>query len=221
MSFSAAPNDMTPAGMTPNGMASNGMASNGMASNGMASNGMASSSMASNTMASPAHDFSNLQIQSPAQGPWSMDPTNFDQQAVFPVFQVPEGPQDLHHGVFPGLPGSLDFSSLSGKDVSASAAPITTIKHDFPVIERPFPVDSASEMPEIEEDENEFDLYSPSPSPCSRPAAPVVSVDDDASPSTSGAVEHEQDFSGFEQLCAAMEPVMERIQSMTSHLDRD
>jgi hypothetical protein len=161
-------------------------------------------------------------------GGWGMNNIssfNFQQPQVFAVVEVPEGPAN-----------PIDTEALSGKGFSSFYAaedesPIEEVKHDYPVIDRP--VESEKTVDAIVEDDNdpEYDLYRSSPTPST--ASTTTPKDQELS---SGNVRSEKEsahfglivssesddqalMERFEKMCATMEPVLQRIQAMTSHLD--
>ncbi|KAF2740840.1 hypothetical protein EJ04DRAFT_558807 [Polyplosphaeria fusca] len=156
----------------------------------------------------------------------NMNGFNYQQPQVFAVLEVPEGPVN-----------PIDTEALSGKGFQAFAdeePSVDEVKPDYPIIERP--VESQSSSPvevEEEDDDPEFDLYrsSPAPSTANTPAAPLEnheSLFGAANPEkvfahfelfVSDEGENQRLMDRFERMCAAMEPVYQRIEAMTSHLE--
>ncbi|KAH7109629.1 hypothetical protein B0J11DRAFT_235483 [Dendryphion nanum] len=156
----------------------------------------------------------------------SMNSFNFQQPQVFAVMELPEGPAN-----------PIDTEALSGKGHSSFFAedesPVEELKPDFPVIERP--IETVEAVVDVEEEDNdpEFDLYrsSPAPSTSDKTSAPLEnheSLFGAANPEkvfahfelfVSSEADNQQLMERFERMCAAMEPAMQRIQALTSHLD--
>lgn len=155
-----------------------------------------------------------------------MNGFNYQQPQVFAVLEVPEGPAN-----------PIDTEALSGKGFRAFAAEeesVDEVKPDYPVIERP--VESQKSAPveaEEEDDDPEFDLYrsSPTSSTTDAPAAPLEDYESlfgNASPEkvfahfelfVSDEAENQRLLDRFESMMAAIEPVYQRVEAMTSHLD--
>jgi len=163
----------------------------------------------------------------------SVNSFNFQQPQVFAVIDLPEGPTS-----------PIDTEALSGKGFSSFVeenSPIEVVKHDFPVLERPLDFeemfvegeDKEEQQVDDLDDDPEFDLYR------STPASSVSSPDSaplDSQEPIFGTMNPEKVSAHFElfisdeaeiqrlserleRMCAAMEPVYQRIQAMTSHLD--
>lgn len=174
-------------------------------------------------------DLSMLNINNSNNNNWginNMNSFNFQQPQVFAVMELPEGP------VHP-----IDTEALSGKGHSSffseEESSVDEVKPDFPIVQRPAESTSpVTEKVEEEDDDPEFDLYRSSPAPTSTTtAAPLESHEllfGAANPDKVFAhfelfVSSETDdqllMEQFEKMCAATEPAMQRIQSLTSHLD--
>lgn len=172
-------------------------------------------------------DMSMLNLNTNNWGMNNMNSFNYQQPQVFAVLELPEGPST-----------PIDTEALAGKGHSSFLAeedntPIEEVKHDYPTIERPVESKTATPVEVEEEEDSEFDLYrtSPAPSTTDIPAAPLEnheSLFGDASPEkvfahfelfVSDEAESQALMERFEKMCAAMEPVYQRIQAMTSHLD--
>ncbi|KAF2865001.1 hypothetical protein BDV95DRAFT_632623 [Massariosphaeria phaeospora] len=160
---------------------------------------------------------------------WGMNGMNsfgYQQPQVFAVLELPEGPST-----------PIDTEALSGKGHSAffseESSSVDEVKPDFPIIERPVKVETATPVVEEEDDDDEFDLYRPSPASSST-AAITTSLENheslfgDANPEKvfahfelfiSDEAESQRLMESFEKMCTAMEPAYQRIASLTSHLD--
>jgi len=157
-----------------------------------------------------------------------MNPYSFQPDPqIFAVLELPEGPSN-----------PLDTDRLSGKGHSSILdqyeSPIEDVKHDFPVIERPAATESVPAAPiqDFSEDDG-FDLYHPTnaattTSSSASPTDNYVSLFGDANPEkvfahfelfVSDEGENQALMERFERMLAAVEPVCQRIQAITSHLD--
>lgn len=164
---------------------------------------------------------------------WGMQNAGFTYQPqVYAVLELPEGPCQ-----------PIDTDVLSGKGgfMTEIEPPVAEVKPDYPVIERPIEVKSVEPVAPVEEEDEEerdpaFTLYYDSPAP-SKTASTIASPVE-VSTSLFGDVAPEKVFAHFElfisndadsqalmerleRLCARMNPVFERLQALTSHLDMD
>ena len=168
-------------------------------------------------------DMSMLNLNSNNFAMNNMGSFNYQQPQVFAVLELPEGPSN-----------PIDTEALSGKGHAAFSSEeesaVDEVKPDFPLIERP--IESAKAAPVEEDDDCEFELYrSSSASTSSVTPAPLEDQE-----SLFGAANPEKVFAHFElfvseegadqelmerfeRMCAAMEPALQRITAMTSHLD--
>ncbi|KAF2194888.1 hypothetical protein K469DRAFT_706367 [Zopfia rhizophila CBS 207.26] len=171
-------------------------------------------------------DLSMLNLNTNNWGMTNMNSFNFQQPQVYAVLELPEGPST-----------PIDTEALSGKGhesfLSEEASPIEEVKPDFPIIERPVKSEEPTLVQVEEDDDPEFDLYrsSPAPSTSAPTATPLEnheSLFGDADPEKvfahfelfiSDEAENQRLMERFERMCAAIEPVYQRIQAMTSHLD--
>ncbi|KAF2119882.1 hypothetical protein BDV96DRAFT_485603 [Lophiotrema nucula] len=172
-------------------------------------------------------DLSALNLNANTWGMNNMNSFNYQQPQVFAVLELPEGPSS-----------PIDTEALSGKGFSAAYSQedssVEEVKPDYPVIGRPI-VAAAPASVEVEEedDDEEFDLYRSSPAPSSSTitAAPLENHE-----SLFGATSPEKVFAHlelfisndasnqallekFERMVSAMEPALQRIEAMTSHLE--
>lgn len=152
---------------------------------------------------------------------------NFQQPQVYSVMELPEGPSN-----------PIDTDLLSGKSGDSFVSQISTVeevKTEYPVIERPIEREEPTQVATaeaVEDDGNpEFDLFRSSP--IMSASAPTSIVDSepifgDADPEKVFAhfelfiadeAESQMLLERFEKMCALVEPVFQRIQAMTSHLD--
>ncbi|KAF2011146.1 hypothetical protein BU24DRAFT_54004 [Aaosphaeria arxii CBS 175.79] len=158
-------------------------------------------------------------------GTWGMNNMNgfnYQQPQVFAVLELPEGPSN-----------PIDTDALSGKGYSSflieeEEPSIEEVKPDFPVIERP--VQSVQSSPVVDEEEDdEFDLYStPVSTRSTSPSEHYEPLFGDANPEKVFAhfelfISNEEDsqllLDRFEKLCAATSSALQRVDSLTSHLD--
>jgi len=170
-------------------------------------------------------DLSMLNLGTQNWGMNNMNSFNYQQPQVFAVLELPEGPSS-----------PLDTQALSGKGYesffSQEESTIEEVKPDFPVVQRP--IVSAKAAPvevEEEDDDPEFDLYrtSSTPATVSAPAEEQhESLFGDISPEKAFAhfelfisdeAQNERLMERFERMVAMMEPALQRIDAMTSHLD--
>lgn len=174
-------------------------------------------------------DLSMLNLGTQNWGMNSMASFNYQQPQVFAVIELPEGPS-----------APLDAQALSGKGYesffSQEESTIEEVKPDFPIVQRP--IESAKAAPvevEEEDDDPEFDLYRTSPAATASATAVSAPAEEqheslfgDISPEKAFAhfelfisdeAENERLMHRFERMCAMMEPALQRIDAMTSHLD--
>lgn len=153
---------------------------------------------------------------------------NFQQPQVYSVMELPEGPS-----------APIDVDLLSGKGDDSFMSQISTVdevKPDYPVIESPIEREETVEATTTEvddyDDNPDFALYVNSPAPVEASfSAPVEESErlfGDANPEkvfahfelfVSDEAESQRLMERFEKMCALVEPVFQRIQAMTSHLD--
>jgi hypothetical protein len=153
---------------------------------------------------------------------------NFQQPQVYSVMELPEGPST-----------PIDADLLSGKGGDSFMSQISTVdevKSDYPVIESPVEREETVEATTAEADEYDdnpdFALYVNSPAPVETSfSAPVEESErlfGDANPEkvfahfelfVSDEDESQRLMERFEKMCALIDPVFQRIQAMTSHLD--
>jgi len=153
---------------------------------------------------------------------------NFQQPQVYSVMELPEGPST-----------PIDVDLLSGKGDDSFMSQISTVdevKPDYPIIESPVKREETVEATTTEVDEYDdnpdFALYVNSPAPAetsfSVPVEESERLFGDANPEkvfahfelfVSDEAESQRLMERFEKMCALVEPVFQRIQAMTSHLD--
>ncbi|KAF1996358.1 hypothetical protein P154DRAFT_443505 [Amniculicola lignicola CBS 123094] len=155
----------------------------------------------------------------------NMNSFNYQQPQVFAVLELPEGPSS-----------PLDTQAMSGKGFEAFAVeePVhEELKHDYPVIERPVQSEKVISVEVEDDDAPEFDLYRSSPSKSvSVPTETSIENHEplfgDVAPEKvfahfelfiSDEADNQRLMERFERMCASMEPALQRIQAMTSHLD--
>lgn len=172
----------------------------------------------------PQLDFSMLNLNNNGNNWGANSGFSFQQPRVFAVLEVPEGPTN-----------PLDTEAMSGKGHSAifdaeDNSPVEEVKHDYPVIERPVESEkSIATATEVDEVDEEFDLYSSSPAPAAV-SAPTFENHEPLFTNPEKALAHYSLVSSdsalearlaerLERRIAAMEPVLQRLSAITSMLD--
>jgi hypothetical protein len=172
----------------------------------------------------PQLDFSMLNLNNGSSNAnnWGVNNgLSFQQPRVFAVTELPKGPIN-----------PLDTEAMSGKGYSAifnaeDDSSVDETKPDYPVIERP--VQTETTMPTVDdetEEDAEYDLYFSSSAPSAAPvqdSEPLFTNPDKALAHYSVVISDEaneaQLAERLSRKIAAMSPVLQRVEAITSMLD--